>query len=38
VAEVLDIMTVQQTALEDFNVLLGYREAARLAITQQELW
>ncbi len=38
VAEVLGIVTVQETTLEDYNVLLGYREAARLAITQQGLW
>ncbi|AIS17306.1 hypothetical protein LT40_07770 [Pseudomonas rhizosphaerae] len=38
VAAVTGIVTVQETALEDYNVLLGYRDAARQVITQQALW
>lgn len=38
VAEVLGIVTVQQTALDDYNLLLGYRDESRRVITQNELW
>ncbi|MBD8680251.1 phosphate/phosphite/phosphonate ABC transporter substrate-binding protein [Pseudomonas sp. CFBP 13719] len=38
VAEVLGIVTVQETALDDYNLLLGYRDESRRVITQNDLW
>ncbi len=38
VAAVLGIATVQDTVLDDYNVLLGYRDDARQVLTQKALW
>lgn len=38
VAAVLGIVTVQETALDDYEVLLGYQGDARGVVTQRELW
>ncbi len=38
VAAVLGIETVQDTVLDDYNVLLGYRDDTRQVLTQKALW